>query len=111
MMPPGFEPAGPSVLIYFTDGTTASLGDGAAGMKGRKLDQIQRIELHPWSGDILGGTRNDGVEVCAMSFKLHELPFQVLAVVPKPEASFIADELKKVATGMVIARAMPTGRL
>lgn len=105
MMPSAFVPLGPSVLVYFTDGSRASLVDGLGG---RKLDQILRVELHPGGGDILNGARDDGVAVVAMTWKLHELPFDVMTVLPKPDAAAFADSLRQVATGMTIARTMPS---
>lgn len=107
-MPEGFRPAGPSVIIYFTDGSRTSLAEGSAGMHGRTLDQIQRIELHPVGGDILTGKRDDGVEVAVLAFTLPDLPFQVMAAIPKQDAKVLAEELGNACIGLVIAKTMPT---
>lgn len=107
--PPGFVPAGPSVIFYFTDGSMATLADGAEALRGRTVDQFLRIEVHPVGGSVLKGSRGNGDEVVALSFNLHELPFPLLAVFQREDAAQVAAQLGQVASGIVVADRIPPG--
>lgn len=101
------EADGPMVLIAFTDGSTGTLQDGQSALRGRTLEQIRSIEMHPSEGGVVQGTRHDGVAVVGISYRVRELPFPIVAFVPTETAKVVGEQLIQTATGLIIANKMP----
>lgn len=84
--------ATPALLVHFTDGTAATLADLGVKMRGRHLDQIERIEVYPTGGQRIDGSRGPQV-IRGLTLTLEGVPFDLWTIFPLPAAMQIGQIL------------------